>query len=239
MGWGVSIILKQQQDLPWKRRGKALIASVCLLALAACSSGGGGGVGNTHHPNRAEHADNTHNTHGFDRRRAAPALVTMNIANPPSNNFMGNPAPNGTTFNLIQSSMDTTSTTATGHSLSSASLTLANLGVYRLDIPDLNVHQGGLSGLNNAGTLPDGRTYTYAGLALTYSLYAGWAVGSSGTANFGFGVTGFQTPISGLPSGSATLPVLEQQAAPEQSFSRLPAPAPSPSAKCRVMPASM
>ena len=220
------------------RKGIRLTASVCLLALAACSSGGGGGGSASPTTPTVPNTPTTPTTPRFRFGAApVPASVTMNIANPPSYNFMGNPAPNGTTFNLIQSSMDTTSTTATGHSLSSASLTLANLGVLPAGYSGFECPSGG-SGPTTMPVLFQTAAHIHMrpGAHLLVRIRWPWSLGiiefriwRDGLSNTdcaachgvckvsGSGATGGAGAVILTPSGTA----------------------PSPSVKCRVMPASM
>jgi hypothetical protein len=82
--------------------------------------------------------------------------------------------------------------------------------VLDLNIPEIGVNATNLSASNSAVTLSDGRRLVFGLGALNYSLYGVWAVtpdavgdASSSVATAVF-LSGYQTPNSGVPTGTAT-----------------------------------
>jgi hypothetical protein len=86
----------------------------------------------------------------------------------------------------------------------------ANQPIYELKIPDLGVDATPLQGNGATVTLADGRALTFSVLNLNYSLFGAWALtpqaagGDASTANLGIGISGYRTPTSGVPTGTAT-----------------------------------
>lgn len=86
----------------------------------------------------------------------------------------------------------------------------SNQPIYELKIPDLGVDATPLQGNGAPVQLSDGRQLSLSVTNLNYSLYGAWSLtpssagGASTNSNLGIGISGYQTPASGVPTGSAT-----------------------------------
>ncbi len=151
----------------------------------------------------------------------APVAATISGSFPTASgstpNFSSSLPSNGTSFPLLQAELSVSGGSATGQSFANgATLTItgtqlfgaANQPIYELKIPDLGVDATPLQGNGATVTLSDGRTLTFSLLNLNYSLFGAWSLSpqtAGGSAsNLGIGISGYQTPTSGIPTGTAT-----------------------------------
>lgn len=211
-----------------KSPASAHLAILLSCALtAACSGGGGGGTAAA--PAASNPAVVVTNLGKPDATVSAPQGSSLRgnsplIASGSTPNFTSSPPPNGTVFPLndtvvkVSFGNNQTATTAGGYTNSlTGGTTLTFQGtqvvngvtqnVYQLKEPGLSIDASNLvSGVQ--ATLSDGRRLSVVTSPLNYTLMGLWIV--SGTSNpdnvyWGIGITGYQTPTSGVPaSGTAT-----------------------------------
>jgi hypothetical protein len=194
-------------------------AVVSLIILTACSGGGGGSA---------------INTGGGQSSIPAPAPVTVSIgaaqdaslngntalqAAGSSPNFTTNSPANGTVFPFNQSVLALTPTSVTSFTpTGGATATLQSTqtvngtieGLFELKVPSLGLDTTNLLSDGTSATLSDGRKVSLGITTLNYTLLGIWAVGAAsttGTSYSGFAVSGYQTPLAGIPgplTGGAT-----------------------------------
>lgn len=119
----------------------------------------------------------------------------------------------------MQTELATSATAASGQTFANgATITFAGTQlfgsssqpIYELKIPDLGVDATPVQGNGAPVLLSDGRQLSLSVTDLNYSLYGAWSLspptagGASSDANLGIGISGYQTPASGVPTGSAT-----------------------------------
>jgi hypothetical protein len=204
------------------RNHPAYLAGLALfLMLMACSSGGGSGSASPTVTTPAVAAV------------PAPALVTtvgqpqdaslrgntLPLASGGTPNFTNSLPPNGTVFSLndsvIQISFSPSSIAVTGYTNSLSSGTMLTFtGTQIINGNTVDIFQFKEPGLSidtsaSGSTLPDGRRLFSNVTALNYTLLDQWMVfpptgNTSGTSYWGEGISGYQTPVSGVPtSGTA------------------------------------
>jgi hypothetical protein len=204
-----------RKKLDWAAR---VGVSAFFAVLTACGGGGGGGgaIGSS--------SGGSGQTF-FNVDPAAAAYITSQqaiagspgafpVASGSTPNFSNGPPPDGTVFPMEQSGFiielsahgETEGTQNSGVSVTFAG-TVNGSSTYELKIPDYSLDA---TGLTNGGTanLSDGRVVTFGITGLDYSLYSVWGVSPALTVSsatyLGIGVSGYQTPTSGIPAGSGS-----------------------------------
>ena len=208
----------------WTRR-LAAVSAVSLIA--ACSGGGGGGTISTAGPPSTPTPPPP--APPATVAILAPAPATFSSAAFPSSpkNFpaatgttpdlVNNLPPTGTVFPFLQTALTFFPAQVQGMT-SSTGVTLTLTGtqmvggvaqpIFELKEQDIGLDVANINSSLTTRALPDGRQFQLALAGLTYSVYAGWGVeptspGSPGDSLF-LGISGFQTPTSGVPTGTAT-----------------------------------
>jgi hypothetical protein len=199
------------------RLTSALLAS-CALLLAACSSGGGGGAPGTSSattvvlvPSPAPPSTPPATVSALaDASLHGSSLPLASAATP---NFAASLPATGAVFPFSDSvvrldfSNGTTGASAVGFDTGGTTLTFQGTQnvsgttrtVFSLKVPALSLDVPNIP--NGSVTLSDGSHVTLTTKTLDYTLLGFWAlVPEKGTASYwGRGITGYQTPASGVP----------------------------------------
>jgi hypothetical protein len=199
-----------------------------LMVLAACSSGGGASTTASSTPasgSATTTITTTTTTPGATIGAPLTPIFAQDIlpnvphsfatASGTTPNFTTSLPPNGTQFALFQTGFTASPGQVTGRNFGEGSvLTVTGTqtvngqpqAILQLSVPDLGVTAANLSP-NGTVTLPDGRQLSLTLSNLNYSLFGAWGVSPAQVgetnATTSLFISGYQTPVSGIPTGTA------------------------------------